>query len=44
MLRIPHCSDNLLMDGEAISLANRPRSTPLKRFIFLSLVRISVRG
>jgi hypothetical protein len=44
MLRILHCLDNRLTDGdEVVNLARRQRSAPQKHF-FLLLVLISVRG
>jgi hypothetical protein len=44
MLRIQHCLDNWLIDrGEIVIHKHRPRFTPQKHFLFLSLVLISVR-
>jgi hypothetical protein len=45
MLRIPHCLDNPLIDGDkVVSPTHRPRFTPQKYNFFLFPVLISVRG
>jgi hypothetical protein len=45
MLRIAHCLDSRLTDGGVvIVLKHRPRSSPPKYFLFLSLVLISIRS
>jgi hypothetical protein len=45
LLRILHCLDNLLTDGnEVVNFTHRPCSTILKHFLFLSLLLIFVGG
>jgi hypothetical protein len=45
MLRIPHCLDNLLIDGgKVVSFTHPPHFTPQKHYYFNVLVAISVRG
>jgi hypothetical protein len=45
ILMIPHCLDNRLKNGrEVVSLTRQPISTPQKKFLYLSLVLIFVKG